>query len=85
MSWPARPDSGPVLTETRHAAVDQGRIARQNRIRPETKPLHDIGTKPFDQHVGLFGKAQHQFGAFPALQVNPQDGAAVTVDVVFVR
>ncbi|WP_240992687.1 MULTISPECIES: hypothetical protein [Mesorhizobium] len=43
------------------------------------------GRNPFDQHVGLFGKAQHQFGAFPVLQVNPQDGAAVTVDVVFIR
>ena len=43
------------------------------------------GPKPFDQHVRLFEKPQHQFDAFRRFRSSLQDGAAVAVEIVFGR
>ena len=41
------------LTPSRHAAVDEPRIALERQLRPEAEPLHRARPKSFDQAVGF--------------------------------
>jgi hypothetical protein len=73
----------PVLPEARHAAVDEGRIARQNRFRTGAEPLHHARPEAFDQHIRIVEQAQEQFHALGPLEVELEDVAAVPVEIEF--
>ena len=48
----------PVLAPAGHAAVDQPRIAREQRVGPEAQPLHHAGPEALDQRVGARRRAR---------------------------
>ena len=75
MSCPADVASGPVLTPTRHPAVDEACVAFPTSIGPHAEALHHPGPETLQQHVRTFGKVQHQRHAACVLQVDARSNA----------
>ena len=61
---------GTVLAPTSNAAEDEARVAGEALVRTEAEPLHDAGTKPLDQRVGLLDEAEQGCDAVGVLEVD---------------
>ena len=83
MSWPARGGERPVLAPAGHAAVDELRIALQQRLGAEAEALHHAGAKALDDRVGA-ARPVRSAAAAPAvdLEVERHRAAAAHHHVV---
>ncbi|MNV77007.1 hypothetical protein D3C71_1703970 [compost metagenome] len=57
------------LTPTRHASVDQARIACRAHAGTQTQALHHAGAHSFDQRVGILDELQDQLAALGGLEI----------------
>ena len=63
------------LSPSRHAPVNQLRIAGERDIRPETVALHDAGSETLDQPISFLDQLQRSFDISRIFQVE-SDGPA---------
>ena len=59
------PGERAVLPPPRHAAVDEPRVAREARVRPEPEPLCDARSKPLDERVRPIDEPERQIRRLP--------------------
>ena len=69
----------PGLPEAGEGAIDQGRIERPQRLRPQAQGGHGAGTEAFDQHLGIGHQTMDQVAALGAAKIDLQ-GAFVAVE-----
>ena len=74
------PGERAVLPPPRHAAVDEPRVAREARVRPEPEPLCDARSKPLDERVRPIDEPERQIHAFRGLEIDRHRAPATVQD-----
>src|SRR5205814_1756595 len=71
-----------LLSPTRHAPIDELRIARQQHVRPESESLHHAWTKAFDHGVRFVREEECRCDAVTMFEIERHGTTATKHHVV---
>ena len=71
----------PVLTPTGHPTEHQLRVALATHVGSDSEPLHDAGTEPFDQRIGLLDEVEQCGDAVGMFEVDRDVAPTAPQDV----
>ena len=72
---------GAGLAPTRHAAIDEARVARKTVVGPDAETFRDAWAESLDEHVGLLDEVEHRGDALGVLEIDADRASAPGEDI----